>query len=415
MNDAEFESMKGTVDNNGAVFEQQYFKREVTPQVFDGKVSIPRQNDIRATYGDDFLKEYEHQVANPKAAHGSLDSRSNLVNLSDIIRKKQAEREGKANASDEGGHVSELGPQEAPNNGNNSFKVEDEGGHVSTFSSKEEAKMYYLNILRKRLDKIAKKYNIEFDREFVEFFETDDFFLDGKVPSLEEYSDLEKIDKAWQTADVISDVPAEVDKTIEENYKAMQTVRRTALLFGDKALYDSVMEDSNKLDEFLARSKENALKDQKFFNEQKIKEKVEVAILAIVSHEVERYPQLREMIDVVRDAINKRTEYMQKEMRDNQQLRDLRVNTVQAGTLEATSEFKTNLDESVSLLNARRGERENLVFASSPSKIVKSPDEPIMVTANPATSYVEPVEKDLGKQLVLTKRFDSPIDKNVAA
>ena len=45
MNDAEFESMRGSVDDNGAVFDQQYFKREVTPRVFDGKVSIPLQNN----------------------------------------------------------------------------------------------------------------------------------------------------------------------------------------------------------------------------------------------------------------------------------------------------------------------------------------------------------------------------------
>ena len=408
MNDAEFESMRGQVNDSGVPFEQQYFKREVTPKVFDGKVSVPVANSLVNTYGNDFYNEYKSHVEAAKGEPGSLDKRSSLVNLSAIIRQKQAQGEAK---DTDGGHASEVGTPGAVQSNDGGFKVEDEGGHVTNFSSKEEAKAYYLKILRSRLEKIAKKYGIQFDPEFIALFENDDFFLNGKVPSLEEYADLEKIDKAWQTADVITDLPSEIDKTIEENYNAMKTVKETVLKHGDAALYQSVMADSDKIDEFLKKAKESAVKDQKFFNEQKIKEKVEVAILCIVSHEVERYPQMTELIDVLKDTIKKRTEYMEKETKEKKNARDLRTKAIQAGSFQAATEFKDQCDHVVSLLDTRRSGRERLVFGSSPAKLVKNPDDPVIATANPVTNYVEPVEQDLGKRpMVLKPVHKNPID-----
>lgn len=410
MNNTDFENLKGVVNDDGVSFEQQYFKREVTPKVIDGKVPIPVENNIRNNYGEDFVNEYKRVVKHAEASKGDLNHRGTLVNLSSIIRKKQGEN--KTNTADEGGHVSEIG---AAKKSDESFKIEDEGGHTTVFSSKDEAKEYYLRILRRRLDLISKKYNIQFDKEFVDFFESDEFFVDGKVPNLEEYKDLEAIDKAWNTADIINDLPNDIDKTIEDNYKAMQVVKNTALLYGDKALYDSVIDDSKKIDDFLEKSRNNAIRDQKFFNEQKVKEKVETAILGIVSHKVQDNPELQEVIDVVKDAINKRTDYMREETKVKQYERNIRVKEVQAESLEAAKEFKSDHDRVVDLLDNRRDERETLVFSSKPSEI-KREDGPIFATANPVNNYVEPIEREMGgKQLVLTKKYNNPINKEETA
>ena len=364
MNNEEYEKLRNTVNDQGIPFEHQYLKRTVEPSVVNGQVSIPRQNELREKYGEDFTKEYMEIVKNGSNHKGSLNNRSRLVNISADIRRKQANKaqeiEKKNNVEQaEGGH------EESKSADDNA-----DGGHENSKTEIDDKKKYYLEKLRRRIDLVQKKYGIEFDRDLIEFFESDEYFLDGKIPDLDNYEALAKIDKAWNTAQVMNNNAEEINKIAEENAKAIETMKKNALLFGDKSLYDSVVEDCNELEQFIDKSKEVAIQDEKYYNDQKIKEKVEVAILCIVSQKAEN-PKLSQFIDVLKNAINKRTEYMTEEIKLKSYARDLETKEINAKEIEEIADIKTKHDRVVDLLDDRRGERGQVDFATNPEKVRK--------------------------------------------
>ena len=330
--------------NNGAQNQmpenKERFKRPVIREVINGELSIPKAIALESVYGKDVVDAYKGVLKDSKKFEDSNNAnrRKSLINLSVLARQKDNP------STPAGGGTTQEIPQPEEN------KKDDR--------ENETEKEYYLRILQRRLELIENKYGIKFDQELIDFFKSDEYFENGNIDFLENADSFGKVDDVWNDKDLLNDSAEVINKVEEDNKNAMEIVKSNALKYGDSSLYSSVASNCEELEKFIDKTKKEAAEDDKFYNEQKSKDRVERAILAMAVKNNEN-DKIKALGEVLIESINKRANYMKDEIEINNYRRNLIMKEENAKTLEEIKIVKESEDKLVLLQEERRRKRPN--------------------------------------------------------
>ena len=390
-------NMSEVRDGNGAQVPERY-NRQIIRAVTDGKVSVTLENTLREKYGKTFVDEYKNILKESKEIENSNDPnrRKRLINLSALVKQKE-----NPTTPVGGGAVPEVPKQ-----------VEEE---KKDKREDETDKEYYLRILQRRLELIEQKYGIKFDQELIDYFKSDEYYKNGNINFLENDETLKKIHKVWSETELLDTSSEVIDKVAEENKKAMEVIKNNAFKYGDSSLYSSVVEDCEELENYVEKTKKDALNDEKFYNEQKTKDRVERAILAMAVKSNEN-EEIKALGEVLTESINKRADYMKDEIDIKNYRRNLKIKEDSTKSLDEIKVVKDSDDKLVLLLNERRENRPN---GFGPRVVetkedVQEVDNKVPVTENKDSYYnvYHEKEENLNKNIEPAMDINSPMLDN---
>ncbi len=189
----------------------------------------------------------------------------------------------------------------------------------------------YLESFYKKVALIEKYTGVKLDEEFIQFFSSPQYILSSscELPPLMKEDNFDKLKDTWSMPLLVNDTrEEEMDK---ELYKANESIKSMENFYSsnygdakDNGVIDALKGLSNDVEE----EKKRVNQDIEFFKNEKVKEKVEVAILASIDNKTHQDPKIGTLSQLLKESISSRVDYM----KDEENLRKERKNISQDKT-----------------------------------------------------------------------------------
>ena len=268
----------------------------------------------------------------------------------------------------------------------------------------EEDKQDYLKNLFKKLALIEKYTGVTLDQNLINFFKSDEFIYSGELnlPDVLRDEDFERIKNAWSLPVLIDDNREELkSKEIGDAEISIAALENFVLANGLGNTQDNpTIAMLNKLKGDVEEEKNRINEDNKFFTKEKLKERVECALLYGVKGQTEN-PQIHNLSNALKETITGRINYMQ----DEQNLRNMRKKENNDKTNKDnevhSSEYHSKLSNTNKKINERREKRAKgeVKFIPKAVTMKRTMNKENVNTAQPA-SY------DKGKAMVLKNNWN---------
>lgn len=258
------------------------------------------------------------------AMHPEMDTVYLYFTLDNMIdRRKEALEEGSGSSS-----------------GNNATSIEDDSivpelvgaavGYTLGLKTAQilnsEDKAKYLQNFFKKIELIESKAGVKLDPEFIKFFTSDEYILanDLKLPELLQDENYDKLKDTWSLPAIVDDLRAE--EANKELYAADDSIKAMEKFYAENygnTQDNSVIEALKGLSGDVQEEKERIEQDIEFFKKEKMKERIEVAVLASVAG-MQNNKTVATLANLLKESITSRVNYM----KDETNLRDMRKETI---------------------------------------------------------------------------------------
>ena len=289
------------------------------------------------------------------------------------------------------------------NEGGNTSLIE---GAVSSLKGliTEEDKENYLKNLFKKLALIEKYTGVTLDQNLVNFFKSDEFIYSGELnlPDVLRDKDFERIKNAWSLPVLIDDNREELkSREITDAETSITSLENFVVMNGLGNTKDNpTIELLNKLKGDVEEEKNRITEDNKFFTKEKLKERVECAILYGVKGQTQN-PQIHSLSNALKETITGRINYM----KDEQNLRNERKKEQNDKTNKDnernSSEYQSKLSSVNKNVKERREKRAKGEIKFIPQAVTKKRTmNKENVNTAPTANY------DKGKTMVLKNNWN---------
>ncbi len=281
-----------------------------------------------ATEHNEMPPEFRQSVEAYIAAHPLLDTVVLYYALSNMIdrRKEQmADAEGAgAGLGEEEEEEYSVGEIVAAAAGYAAGKKV--GQEIGNFINAEDKEAYLKNFFNK-IKIIEQATGLTLDDEFKKFFTSDEYITSSNLtlPELLRDENYDKLKDTWSLPDMVEDL--RVEQANRELYAANDSIKSLenhfAVNYGNTQ-DNSVIETLKGLSGDVQEEKQRIEQDIEFLKKEKLKERVEVAILATVSG-LTQNKKIDTLANLLKETITSRVNYM----KDENNLRDMRKNLIQ--------------------------------------------------------------------------------------
>lgn len=261
----------------------------------------------------------------------------------------------------------------------------------------------YLKNLYKKLALIEKYTGVTLDPSLIEFFKSDEYIYSDelKLPDILRDEDFERIKNAWSLPVIIEDNREELkSKEIMDAENSISSLETFVAKNGYDTRDNPTIGMLNKLKSDVEEEKNRVSEDNKFFTKEKLKERVECALLYGVKGQTEN-PKINNLSNALKETITGRINYM----KDEQNLRNERKKENNDKTNKDneihSDVYHDNLSKANKEVNDRREKRAKGKVTFIP-KAVSMKREMNKQNINTA----EPVNLDKGKSMVLKNNWN---------
>ncbi len=327
-----------------------------------------------ATEHNEMPPEFRQSVEAYIAAHPLLDTVTLYYALSNMIdrRKEQmddAEGSGAGFGGDEEEEEYSVGEIVAAAAGYAAGKkVGEEVGHFINAADKEE----YLKDFFNKIKIIEQATGLTLDDEFKKFFTSDEYITSSNLtlPELLRDENYDKLKDIWSLPEMVEDL--RVEEANRELFAADDSIKSLenhfAVNYGNTQ-DNSVIETLKGLSGDVQEEKQRIEQDIEFLKKEKLKERVEVAILATVSG-LTQNKKIDTLANLLKETITSRINYM----KDENNLRDMRKNLIQDKSNKDNERNSADYFEALQgvnmAINKRREERAEGKVAFKPKILI---------------------------------------------
>ena len=300
-------------------------------------------------------KEVEKMFARFAAMHPELDTVYIYYSLSDMINKRKEMIE-----ANESGSGSTEGKPVAISEDGQVVGLEGvaTGLQVANIITDQD-KQSYLEDFFTKVKIIEEKAGIVLDPEFIKFFTSDEYIKanDLTLPPLLQDENYDKLKDTWSLPVMVED--SREEETNLELYQAKDSINSLEKYYAQNygnTQDNSVIETLKGLSEDVSEEKERIEKDIEFFKKEKMKERVEVAILASVAG-YQSNKKIDTLANLLKEKITNRVNYMN----DEKNLRDMRKENINDMTNKDNERNSSDYFEALqgvnTAINKRREQR----------------------------------------------------------
>ena len=232
------------------------------------------------------------------------------------------------------------------------------GEEIYNFINAEDKEKKIKNFYNK-ISIIEKATGLSLDGEFKKFFTSDEYIKSSNLtlPELLRDENYEKLKDTWSLPIMVED--SRVEEANRELFAADDSIKSLenhfAVNYGNTQ-DNSVIETLKGLSGDVQEEKQRIEQDIDFFKKEKLKERVEVAILATVSG-LTQNKKIDTLANLLKETITSRINYM----KDENNLRDMRKDLIQDKSNKDNERNSTDYFEALqgvnTAINRRREER----------------------------------------------------------
>jgi hypothetical protein len=276
--------------------------------------NMSRNNDVPEEIRKAFI---QYVALNPE-----LDSVFLYYQLSNMIDRRYENManneggQGTAVSQDEGLGLLEAGAAVV------GYKAGEKAAQIYTAENKEE----YLKNFYNKVKIIEQATGVTLDEEFIKFFTSDEYIManDLKLPPMLQDENYDKLKDTWSLPDMINDLRAEeADKELYAANDSIKSLENHFAVNYNDTKDNSVIETLKGLSSDVTEEKNRIEQDIEFLKKEKLKERVEVAILASVAGNTEN-KKIDTLANLLKETITSRVNYM----KDENNLRDMRKENI---------------------------------------------------------------------------------------
>ncbi len=273
------------------------------------------------TMSPDVPKDIKNMFRAFLAAHPEVDSVFLYYAIYNMIQRRMESESNRGSGRENGDDDKDITLGEVVA-GVAGFKA---GNKMAEIITNADKGIYLQNFFNK-VKLIESATGIKLDNEFIKFFTSDEYIMgsDLSLPPMLQDENFGKLQDTWSLPVIVDDL--RVEKADKELYAAQDSVNSLenyyAKNFGSTA-DNSAIEVLKGLSNDVSEEKNRVLADIEFFKKEKLKERVEVAILASVSG-LYQNPKIDTLANLLKESITSRINYM----KDEENLRDIRKQSI---------------------------------------------------------------------------------------
>ncbi len=237
-----------------------------------------------------------------------------------------------------------------------------EGGSNSSMSDiiTPEDKETYLKTLLKKLELIEKYTGVKLDNDLIEFFKSDEYAYSTNLmlPDILRDEDYTRIMNAWSLPILINDNREELQsKEIASAEDSIRALERYVAINGLGNTQDNPTIDLlSRLKNDVAEERGRVQKDIDFFKKEKLKERVECAILYSVKDQTQN-TKLSSLTNALKETITSRINYMTDEVHLREARKNIMNDQSNKENERDSKDFLNALTNVNTAINKRREER----------------------------------------------------------
>ena len=286
---------------------------------------------------------------------------------------------------------------------NGSTSLQETGGSTRGIITEEDKEKYLKDLFRK-LAIIERYTGIQIDRNLIDFFKSDEYIFSDEMnlPDILRDEDFERIKNAWSLPVLINDNREELkSQEIEKAETSVNALEGDILRNNMGNTQDNpAIQQINRLKGDVQEEKERIEKDNKFFTDEKLKERVECALLYSVKGQTQN-PTVHNLSNALKETITGRINYME----DETKLRDERKKENSDKSLKDnernSDEYHSKLTSANDKVNERREKR-----AKGEIKFIPKAVEKKRQMANQPVNTMNQGNYDKGKAMVLKNNWN---------
>ena len=277
----------------------------------------------------------------------------------------------------------------------------------------EEDKEEYMRNLFKKLAIVEKYTGVRVSQELIDFFKSDEYIYsnDLNLPDILRDEDFNRIKNAWSLPVLIDDNREELaSKEISGAETSIASLENFIVMNGLGNSQDNQsVQMLNKLKADVKEEKDRVSEDNKFFTKEKLKERVECALLYSVKGQTES-PTIKSMSNALKETITARINYMQDETHLRQERKNAVNDKSNKDNERHSGEYQSSLMNANKEVNARREKRAKGEVKFIPQAVVKN-------RTRAKENINAPVQQnyDKGKAMVLKNNWNRFNNMNMAS
>jgi hypothetical protein len=237
-----------------------------------------------------------------------------------------------------------------------------------------EDKEQYLKSLFKKIKLIEDHTGVKLDQDFINFFTSDEYIYSttSKLPDILRDEDFTRIMSAWSLPILVNDNREELaNKEIYSAEDSIKALERYVAINGLGSTEDNpTIVLLNKLRGDVAEEKNRVNSDIDFFKKEKLKERVEVAILYSVKDQT-KDSKLQSLSNALKETITDRINYMKDETVLRQKRKEYTSDKSNKDNEKNSKDYLSALTGVNQAINKRREERASNIVKFVPKSIVE--------------------------------------------